>query len=40
MARISMHQFLKELRGNVGGLVVRKIRGKYFLSRKAEPKDN
>lgn len=34
MAKISFHQFLQEVRGNLGGFVVRKIRGQYFIGPK------
>jgi hypothetical protein len=38
MAKISIHQFLHDIRGKVDGLVVRKIRGQYFLGRKPKPR--
>jgi hypothetical protein len=40
MAQISLHQFLRELRGKVDDVVIRKIRGKYFVSRKPKPRSN
>lgn len=40
MATLIPHALLQELRGNVDGLVIRKIRGRYFLSRKPEQDEN
>ena len=36
MAKLTLHELFPELRGKLGGLVVRKIRGRYYLSRKPE----
>jgi hypothetical protein len=33
MAKLTLHELIPELRGKLGNAVVRKIRGKYYMSR-------
>jgi len=38
MGKLALNGFIKHLRGNVDGLVVRKIRGQYYLGSRARAK--
>src|SRR6266498_2601787 len=38
MAKLTLHALVGQLQGKLGGLVIRKIRGRYYLSAKPEPR--